>query len=107
MRQFGVHENLHAEVDQYTDQGFYGEGDSCENDKDSPTSPVKIPLEKENLSASCSIPQSQEAHPIPVRISDRSRDKPTAGIKRPLMSDECEWDHDDDGHPASKCKPIS
>ena len=107
MRQFGVDESLHAEVDQYTAQGFIGDGDSGENFKDSPTSPVKIPLEKENFSASSSIAQSHEAHPIPVRISDRSRDKPTAGIKRPLVSDEYDWDHDDDGHPASKCKPIS
>jgi len=107
MRQFGLDESLHSEVDQYTDQGFYRECESAENVKDSPTSPVKIPLEKENLSTSSSIAQSHEAHPIPVRISDRSRDKSSAGIKRPLVSDDYEWDHDDDGHPPSKCKPIS
>jgi len=107
MRQFGVDESLHAEIDHYTDQGFNWEGEYAGNVKDSPPSPVKIPLEKENLSSSSSIAQAHEAHPIPVRISDRGLDKPSAGIKRPLVSDEYEWDHDDDGHPASKCKPIS
>ena len=107
MRQFGVDESLHAEIDHYTDQGFNWEGDSAGIFKDSPRSPVKIPLEKENLSSSSSIAQSQEAHPSPTRMSDRNRDNPSAGIKRPLLSDEYDWDHDDDGHPASKCKPIS